>query len=557
MEDIIRGIIGITVLIAILYAFSSNRKAIDWKLVGMALGMQVLFGLAILKVDFIRGGFDVISGFFVSVLNFTKQGSDFIFGGLMDISSIGYIFACQVLPTIIFFSALSSILYYLGILQRIIYGLAFIMSKLMRLSGAESMAAAANVFIGQTEAPLIIKPYLSKMTQSEIMCLMVGGMATIAGGVLAAYIGFLGGDDTAAQTEFATHLLTASIMSAPAAILAAKILYPETEKIDTNLEVPRESIGSNLLEAISNGTTDGLKLAINVGAMLIVFIALVAMLNSICSSTLGAGIGWTVADNGLSFFGDTFLPQQDTLILANQIPLPTTDTLIKVVQNSILTTAAGTDSIVTSIVEQSVPLQQYTTAYDTLLRSSLDVRWAVIGTETLTTAAGADSIVNVDGWVLFNNNQAVDTLAYASNDLNRISLNMHIQQATAGRFGAFNLEYVLGVIMSPIAWVLGTSSDDILIVGQLLGKKTILNEFVAYGDIPSVSSYISHKSKIIATYALCGFANFASIGIQVGGIGAIAPEKRPILAKFGVKALIGGTIACFLTATIAGMLVSF
>lgn len=556
MEDIFRGIIGITVMIGMLYLFSSNRKAIDWKLVGIALGMQLLFGLAVLKIEIVRNLFNWIGSGFVSVLEFTKQGSTFVFGGLMDPSNIGFIFAFQILPTILFFSALSSILYYLGILQRIIYALAYVMTKVMRLSGAESLAAAANVFIGQTEAPLIVKPYLDKMTKSELLCLMVGGMATIAGGVLAAYIGFLGGTDVASQEEFARHLLTASIMSAPAAILAAKILYPETEEVDTNLEIPKDKIGNNLLEAISNGTSDGLKLAVNVGAMLVVFIALVAMLNAICSTTFGAWIGWS-SDGAMTFMGETFLPHQDTLIRAVQMPLPPLEEMVKVVEETVIAGTTGVDSIVFNIVEQPVSIPQFEVVYDTLLRSEMDLQWAIIGQDTLAGTNGADSLVAIDGWVLSDRSskEALDTLAYASNEMNGISLNMHINQATAGRFPAFNLEYILGVIMAPIAWILGTPADDILVIGQLLGKKTILNEFVAYADIPAVSDHISHKSKIIATYALCGFSNFASIGIQLGGIGAIAPERRTTLAEFGVKALIGGTIACFLTATIAGMLI--
>ena len=556
MEDILRGIFGITVLLSFLYLFSSNRKAIDWKLVFMALSMQILFGLAVLKVQFVSNFFDIIGKGFVAVLNFTKEGSIFVFGNLLDPSSIGFIFAFQILPTILFFSALSSILYYLGILQRIIYGLAFVMTKVMRLSGAESLAAAANVFIGQTEAPLVVKPYLSKMTKSEILCLMVGGMATIAGGVLAAYIGFLGGDDVKSQQEFARHLLTASIMSAPAAILAAKILYPETEEVDTNLEIPKEKIGNNLLEAISNGTTDGLKLAVNVGAMLVVFIALVAMFNAICSNTLGEWIGWTVADNSLSFFGHTFLPAQDSFLYANIINVPYTDT-IKVVNESIVQGFNGLDSIAFAIDEKTIELQNQITQFDTLIRSNpaYSMKWIDLGNDTLTNISGLDSIINVDAWLIMDGGNTLDTIYKNSESLNRISLNMYVDYVTSGRFQSFNLEYILGVIMSPVAWVLGTPTQDILLIGQLLGKKTIINEFVAYADIPSVASAISYKSKVIATYALCGFANFASIGIQVGGIGAIAPEKRTTLAQFGIKALIGGTIACFLTATIAGMIV--
>ena len=367
MEDILRGILGITILLGFLYLMSSNRKAIDWKLVMIALGMQIIFGLAVLKVSFVSQFFDWIGKGFVAVLNYTKEGSIFVFGDLLDPSSVGFIFAFQILPTILFFSALSSILYYLGILQRVIYALAFVMTKVMRLSGAESLAAAANVFIGQTEAPLVVKPYLNKMTKSELLCLMVGGMATIAGGVLAAYIGFLGGDDIQSQQEFARHLLTASIMSAPAAILAAKILLPETEQIDTNLEIPKEKIGNNLLEAISNGTTDGLKLSVNVGAMLIVFIALVAMLNAIFTATFGEWIGWNVADGSMAFFGGaTFLPAQDTLLYNTVIPIDF-ETTIKVVNQSVITTLNGADSIVYEVVEQTVQQQRDSILVDTLL----------------------------------------------------------------------------------------------------------------------------------------------------------------------------------------------
>jgi CNT family concentrative nucleoside transporter len=302
------------------------------------------------------------------------------------------------------------------------------MSKTMQLTGAESLAAAANVFIGQTEAPLVVKPYLEDMSKSEMLCLMTGGMATIAGGVFAAYVGFLGGDDPVAKQAFATHLLTASIMSAPAAIVAAKMLYPETREVDLDhqkLDIPRQEVGNNLLDAISRGTTDGIKLAVNVGAMLLVFTAFVSMLNYICINFIGS---WT-------------------------------------------------------------------------------------------------------------------------------GLNDYVIQSTDGRFTGFNIEYLLGVIFAPIAWVLGVASKDIMIVGQLLGLKTTLNEFFAYAALEGVQGVLSEKSVVIATYALCGFANFASIGIQIGGIGAIAPGQRTTLTEFGIKALIGGTIACFLTAAIAGMII--
>ncbi|MBK7870447.1 MAG: Na+ dependent nucleoside transporter [Saprospiraceae bacterium] len=427
-------------MLGICYLLSNNRKAIDWKLVLIGLALQFVLAVLILQVDFVRKGFDFVSSFFVVLLEFTEAGSDFIFGKWPDnakiftgaedspqIFEVGYVFAIKVLPTIIFFSALSSLLYYLGILQLIIKGFAWVMARTMRITGAESLAAAANIFIGQTEAPLVVKPYLEGMSRSALLCLMAGGMATIAGGVFAAYVGFLGGDDPVAQQQFATHLLTASIMSAPAAILAAKMLYPETEEKDLEkqkLDIPRQDVGNNVLDAISRGTTDGIRLAVNVGAMLLVFTAFIAMLNYICSHFIGS---WT-------------------------------------------------------------------------------------------------------------------------------GLNDYVATSTGGMFTSFNIEYILGILFSPIAWLIGVPWQDSMLVGQVLGLKTTLNEFFAYAALDNIQGQISEKSVIIATYALCGFANFASIGIQIGGIGAIAPGQRKNLTELGIKALIAGTIACFLTAAIAGML---
>jgi CNT family concentrative nucleoside transporter len=435
---LLRGTLGVVVLLGICYLLSANRKLVNWRLVFVGIGIQVLLAIAILKIPFIKDAFEVIASFFVIVLDFTEEGTKFVLGNWPgnvqlvdgasgDVVTVGYIFAFKVLPTIIFFSALSSLLYYLGILQIIIKGFAWVMTKTMGLTGAESLAAAANVFIGQTEAPLVVKPYLEDMSRSEILCLMTGGMATIAGGVFAAYVGFLGGDDPVTKQLFATHLLTASIISAPAAIVAAKILYPETREVDINnqkLDIPRQDVGNNFLDAISRGTTDGIKLAVNVGAMLLVFTAFIAMLNYIFVNWIGA---------------------------------PT-------------------------------------------------------------------------------------------------NLNDYVRTSTDGRFEAFNIQYVLGILFSPIAWLLGVSSEDTLMVGQLLGLKTTLNEFFAYAALEGVKDDISYKSLLITTYALCGFANFASIGIQIGGIGAIAPGQRKTLTEFGIKALIGGTVACFLTAAIAGIL---
>ena len=458
---ILRGSLGIAALIGICYLLSNNRKAIDWGLVIKGLAIQFGLALALLNISFLRFFFKIISDFFVQILKFTEAGATFLFGGLMDPSqSFGYVFAFQVLPTIVFFAAFSSVLYYLGILQRIIFGFAWLMKKVMGLSGSESLAAAANVFIGQTEAPLIVKPYLEKMTRSEMLCLMTGGMATIAGGVFAAYVGFLGesfavlpditGMDVesgkaaieaakdASKNLFAQHLLLASIISAPAAIVAAKILYPqdEPEKVNQDFMVPKDKIGSNLLEAIAIGTTDGLKLAVNVGAMLLVFTALIAMVN---------------------YF------------------------LFKI-------------------------------GYYTPL----------------------------NGWV-------TDFALYLQDS------GFQIQPSA---MEGLNLEFLLGCIFAPIAWLLGVPSTDIFLVGQLLGQKTAINEFFAYAELGKFTKVLQIKSLIIATYALCGFANFASIGIQIGGIGAIAPGQKTTVAEFGIKALIGGTVACFITAAIAGMIVS-
>ena len=425
--SILKGMLGMAVLIGIAWLFSSNKKNIDWKLVGKGLLIQLAFALLVLKVPFVEAGFDFIGKIFEKVIGFTQAGTDFLFASFATnkIEQALVNFAVIILPTVIFFSALSSLFYYWGILPKIVYGFAWIMKKIMKLSGAESLAAAGNIFLGQTEAPLLVKPYLSKMTNSEIMCLMSGGMATIAGGVLAAYMGFLGGDDPVQRIYFAKHLLAASVMSAPAAVVAAKILVPETEKVDDELRINKEKIGANALEAIANGTTDGLKLAVNVGAMLLVFTALMA-------------------------FGNYIL-------------------------------------------------------------------------------------FKVGDWT---------------------SLNEIISSNTPYKELSFNM--ILGYIGAPIVWLMGVCQEDMLLVGQLLGEKTILNEFIAYatlGEMKASGVFHEEKSIVMATYILCGFANFASIGIQIGGIGSLAPNKKTILSKYGFKALIGGTLASLLTAVIVGALI--
>ena len=309
---LLRGTAGIVFCLALCYLLSNNRSKVNWKLVGWGMALQIVLAILVLKVPYVKDVFQFFADIFIQILEFADEGADFIFGDwpeylvadekvFYDDKSpeikpfeIGYMFAFKVLPTIVFFAALSSLLYYLGVLQAIIKGFAQLMSKTMKLTGAESLAAAANVFIGQTEAPLVVKPYLEKMSKSEIMCLMTGGMATIAGGVFAAYIGFLGGGDPEAKALFAKHLLAASIISAPAAIVAAKLLYPEEREISLDMQklhIPSQDAGSNMLDAISRGTTDGIKLAVNVGAMLLVFTAMIAMVNYILGDFIGSWTG--------------------------------------------------------------------------------------------------------------------------------------------------------------------------------------------------------------------------------------------------------------------------
>jgi len=425
---ILRGLLGIVAFIGLAVLFSSNRRAIPWRLVATGVVLQIVFGVLVLHVDTARAAVDAIGKFFVRILDFNSAGAEFLFGRLItDKKTFGFLFAFNVLPTIIFFSALTSLLFYLGILQRIVFGIAWVLTKTMNLSGAESLSASANIFLGQTEAPLLIKPYLAAMTRSELMAVMVGGFATIAGAVMVAYIGMLGGDDPEMRLLFAKHLITASVMSAPAALLTAKIIEPQTEMFSRNVEVPRERIGTNALDAITNGTSDGLRLAINVGAMLLVFIAMVALVNWILSAGLG---GWT-------------------------------------------------------------------------------------------------------------------------------GLNAWVAAATGGRYAEISLQFIFGIVFAPLAWLMGVDAGHLMAAGQVIGEKTILNEFYAYGTLTKMKetgALPDVRAQIILTYALCGFSNISSVGIQLGGLGALAPNQRPVLAQIAVKALIGGSIACFLTACVAAML---
>jgi len=421
------GLFGLAVLIGIAWLFSNNKRAVDWRLVVTGIALQIAFAAVVLLVPGGRDVFDALGKGFVKILSFVNEGSGFIFGSLMNTEQFGFIFAFQVLPTIIFFSALMGVMYHLNVMQTIVRAMAWAITKIMRVSGAETTSVCASVFIGQTEAPLTVRPYIAKMTQSELITMMIGGMAHIAGGVLAAYVGMLGGSDPAQQAFYAKHLLAASIMAAPATLVVAKLLVPETGTPLTRgtVKMEVEKTSSNIIDAAAAGAGDGLKLALNIGAMLLAFIALIALLNA-----------------PLTWLGD-----------------------------------------VTGLA-------------------------TIIGRPT-------------------------------------------------------DLSTLFGYLLAPIAWVIGTPWADATTVGSLIGQKVVINEFVAYSELSKIVNgqvpgmVLSDEGRLIATYALCGFANFSSIAIQIGGIGGLAPERRHDLAKFGLRAVLGGTIATFMTATIAGVLTHF
>ena len=423
----IQAIGGIVALLLIAYLCSSNRKAINWKTVGFGLLLQFVLALSILKLSWVQSIFNAVGKIFVSILDFTAAGSVFLFGDLMNADTYGFIFVFQILPTIIFFAALTSLLFYLGVLQFLVKILAKGTAKLLNISGAESLSVVGNIFLGQTEAPLLIKAYLPKMNRSEMLLVMVGGMATVAGGVLAAYIGFLGGDDPELRLVFAKHLLAASVMAAPGAIVVAKMLFPQTASIDKDTKVSTQEVGSNMLDAIANGTIEGVKLAANIGGMLLVFVALISMAN---------GILFEIGE-----------------------------------------------------------------------------------------------LTKLNEWV-----------------------------ANWSSYDALSIEAILGTLFAPIMWLIGVPWDDLLPMGQLLGIKLAASEFVGYIQLAELKNaaneihFSSQKSIVMATYMLCGFANFASIGIQIGGIGGLAPNQRKVLSEFGFRAVLGGTIASLLSATLVGAL---
>lgn len=427
MLSVVRGIIGITSIIVLAWIFSTNRKKVQWATIGKGLLFQLILALGVLYVPFIQAFFEYGGKVFVLILDFTAEGSKFLLGDLVDLTRTGYIFMFQILPTIIFFSALTSLLFYLGIIQKIVYGLAWVMSRFLKLSGAESLSVAGNIFLGQTESPLMIKAFLEKMNRSEIFLVMTGGMATIAGGVMAAYIGFLGGDDPAMRQLFAKHLLTASVMAAPGAVVLSKIIFPQTEPIDKDIKISKDKVGNNMLDAISNGTVEGIKLAVNVAGMLLVFIAFIAMFNYLTDDVIGRYTG----------------------------------------------------------------------------------------------------------------------------------LNKSIARITENQYDGLSLQFMLGYLMSPFMWLLGVAKEDMTLVGQLLGEKVIINEFIGYaslGKLQAAGAFSYEKSIIMSTYLLCGFANISSVGIQIGGIGSLAPGKRVWLSEFGFRALLAGTLASALSATFIGMI---
>ncbi|MBL6644014.1 MAG: Na+ dependent nucleoside transporter [Flavobacteriaceae bacterium] len=423
--SVARGMMGMLVLISIAYALSNDRRNIPWKVVGIGLLTQIIIAIGVIKIAWIKSFFEFISQFFVKLLEYTQAGTEMLLGTFANTDQYGFIFVFQALPIIIFFSALTSILYYFGILQKIVKGLAWSLRKFLKISGSESLAVAGNIFLGQTEAPLLIKAYLKKMTPSEIFLVMVGGMATVAGSVMGAYIGFLGGTDPVQRLTFAKSLLAASVMAAPGAVVIAKIMFPQKNEIPELTAIQRENVGDSFLNAISNGTAEGVRMAVNVGAMLLVFISLIALLNGIFT-----GIGDPTGINAW---------------VAEHTPYPT-----------------------------------------------------------------------------------------------------------------FSIEFLLGYTFAPLMWVIGVAAEDIALMGQLLGVKIVASEFVGYiqlADLKDPTSALHfgyEKSVVMATYMLCGFANFASIGIQIGGIGILAPNQKKTLSRLGFKAMVGGAMVSLLSATIAG-----
>ena len=423
--SILRGILGMATIILICWLFSADRKSINWSTVGKALALQFVIAVSVLAFPAVQSVFEMLGRMFIAVLSWTKAGSNFLFGSLMDTTRFGYVFLFQILPTIIFFSALMSLFFYLGIMQKVVWGMGWVLSRIMKLSGAESLTCAGNVFLGMSEAPLMVKEYIPKMTTSELVLIMTSGMATMSGGVLAAYIGMLGGGDAALEMEFAKHLLSASVMAAPGAIALSKIIMPQREKVDNTLNISKEKLGKNPLDAIANGTSDGLKLAANVAALLLVFYALIAGANSV--------LGWI-------------------------------------------------------------------------------------------------SFPAMDAW---------------------------ITDLSGGRYTDLSLQAILAFVFFPVIWLTGIPAEDIGLVGRLFGEKLILTEFVGYQSMAQMlhqGAFSCAKSAVMAAYVLCGFANFASVGILIGAVGGLAPDRRHILTQYGFRALLASSLVALMSSAMMGML---
>ncbi len=501
MDEVLRigfGLFGLAVLIGITWLFSNNRSRVDWTLVGIGIALQIGFAALVLLVPGGRDVFDALGHGFVRILAYVNAGSEFIFGSLMNVDTYGFIFAFQVLPTIIFFASLMAVLYHLGVMQAVVRGMAWAITKVMRVSGAETTSVCASVFIGQTEAPLTVRPYISKMTESELITMMIGGMAHIAGGVLAAYVGMLGAGDLAQQQFYAKHLLAASIMAAPATLVIAKILIPETGEPLTRgtVRMEVEKTSSNIIDAAAAGAGDGLKLALNIGAMLLAFIALIAMINGM--------LGW------LGAFDSAGIPPVRRMVLA--------------LAAAVLAAAAVAFALRRRAGAEAAGWQRFAPG-----------RRA--GFATAAVAAIATFYLLSPGW----------------------SINALVAGVSGAPF-QLTLEAVFGFVLAPIAWLIGVPWQDAGVVGSLIGQKVVINEFVAYLQLADIVNgrvegvALSDQGRLIATYALCGFANFSSIAIQIGGIGGLAPDRRQDLARFGLRAVLGGTVATLMTATIAGVL---
>ncbi|MGE0706391.1 MAG: nucleoside transporter C-terminal domain-containing protein [Planctomycetota bacterium] len=546
--DRFRSVIGMFFLLGVCFALSNNRSKVSWKLVGWGLGLQLLLGVLVMKTPLGRAVFQGVNDLFTSLMTCSEAGSEFLFGNLAhvnnvpvgaggpfgpvsntgQVASVGSYFAFNVLPTIIFFSSLMAVLYHVGFMQWVVKGVAWVMLRTMGTSGSETLSASGNIFVGQTEAPLLVRPFISGMTQSELMAVMTGGFATVAGGVMAAYVGMLKGS----FTDIAGHLLSASVMSAPAALVCAKLMIPEPvpERSETygELKVDLEKVDANVIDAAARGAGDGLKLALNVGAMLMAFIALIFLFNSL--------LGWGSNKVADGVYGKTWTARvaelraevEDTADLEGSSKEAALEPLAKKAR------ALGREAL---RAEDSLKVE------------------VVFGGDVASKLEGEALTLRVDDLDAKEPRIAgVEPLAPSASTFRGVLKDDTAEKTWRG----LKLEMLLGWLLAPLAWIMGVPWSDAVAIGQLIGVKTVLNEFVAYIQLAGQlqAGQIHHpRSVVIVVYALCGFANFGSIAIQIGGISGIAPDRRQDLARLGLKAMIAGTIAALLTATVAGILV--